>query len=752
MGTFERLRKTSPYLLAAFAIIFVGFMVLSDANISDVLSKRGKKDMNTAVLATINGEDILYKDYQERVQKRMEMERQQNNGAPVEESYIRQEIWEQMVNEVLLRQEAKKAGIVVTNEEILDIMIDNPPAMLRQYFTDSNKVFQKEQYLKLITDPDVIYTMLPQNMSKQEKDQQVKQWKDQLIAIEKEIRANKLYVNFVAVVNTAGSILSSEYARNIYTNDKQNAGVQYAFFDARAISDSAVSVSDSEIKEYYDKNKQYYKQKPMRKLRYAIFPLVPSAKDTANAQKYLDKFQSEMAKAGEDKVQRDTVFTRFYKETEYEKERYDSVAISKIDQAKAPYMLSAGIKDIVGPIASAKGIAFVRVDGRDTKRIDSAKASHILIPFGANKDSAKALAEDVLKQAKSGKDFADLARQYSQDPGSKDKGGDLGYFTKGSMVKQFEDAVFDASSGSIVGPVETKYGYHIINVVEKKATDVDRISYTEILIAPKFPTTTKSEIKREANTLSRSLNDGQRMEDVLSKLNPNIRMDSVAYERNKPVARLNSPYISSICNHNKAGFATEPVEIKRIGIVVAQVSEVREAGTIPMEDMKPTITRKLMNRKKLDLLKTKAEAFYSQVQSMTDLNQAASIDPTVQIKIDSAIRNNGYIPSVGTDNVFTQKVMMLPIGKISEPIRGEMGYYIAQVLNRNEVSEEQMKADLPKMMANAFRVEGDKLNPQWANEQYPWYQKMSASPWFQTLRENAKIEDNRYEFFKDESN
>jgi hypothetical protein len=119
-------------------------------------------------------------------------------------------------------------------------MIDNPPAMLKQYFTDSTKTFQREQYLKLITNPDIIYQMLPQDMSKQEKDQQVKQWKDQLLTIEKDIRANKLYTNFVAVVNTAGSIISPSYARNIYTNEKQSAMVNYAFFDSRTTTKSKI--------------------------------------------------------------------------------------------------------------------------------------------------------------------------------------------------------------------------------------------------------------------------------------------------------------------------------------------------------------------------------------------------------------------------------------------------------------------------------------------------------------------------------
>src|SRR5690606_3587079 len=86
---------------------------------------------------------------------------------------------------------------------------------------------------------------------------------------------------------------------------------------------------------------------------------------------------------------------------------------------------------------------------------------------GTNDDSVQAQAESLLKRAQSGENFDELARQYSADPGSGQRGGDLGFFRRGSMVKPFEDAAFAASVGSIVGPVKTDYGYHIIKVTDR---------------------------------------------------------------------------------------------------------------------------------------------------------------------------------------------------------------------------------------------------------------------------------------------
>ena len=107
---------------------------------------------------------------------------------------------------------------------------------------------------------------------------------------------------------------------------------------------------------------------------------------------------------------------------------------------------------------------------------DEVKASHILISTvddngkelsEAKKKEAKKKAEEVLKKAKSGEEFSELAKEYSDDKGSAENGGDLGYFTKGQMVQPFEEAAFSLKPGEISGIVESQYGYHIIKVYDK---------------------------------------------------------------------------------------------------------------------------------------------------------------------------------------------------------------------------------------------------------------------------------------------
>jgi peptidyl-prolyl cis-trans isomerase C len=137
----------------------------------------------------------------------------------------------------------------------------------------------------------------------------------------------------------------------------------------------------------------------------------------------------------------------------------NDIAINKMMQAEvanAPAVSDADVREFYD---------------KNPNEFSGLRASHILIrPTGFDEDSkkkAKAQAEDILKQAKAGGDFAELARKHSAD-GSAQQGGDLGFFTKGSMVPAFADAAFALKPGEISNVVETQFGFHIIKAVERK--------------------------------------------------------------------------------------------------------------------------------------------------------------------------------------------------------------------------------------------------------------------------------------------
>ena len=147
----------------------------------------------------------------------------------------------------------------------------------------------------------------------------------------------------------------------------------------------------------------------------------------------------------------------------------------KVDSATERALTQVQLNYLVGdePAASFEKAAreFYLANPTQFSEPEQVHVEHILISTkDRSKDDALARANEVLKEVNAGKEaFGDLARRYSEDPSAKQNGGDLGFFSHGSMVKPFEDAAFGLkTSGEIAGPVETPFGYHIIRFIERK--------------------------------------------------------------------------------------------------------------------------------------------------------------------------------------------------------------------------------------------------------------------------------------------
>jgi peptidyl-prolyl cis-trans isomerase D len=723
MGTMERMRRTSPYVLAAFAIIFVGFMVASDADMSNMM--KSGDNFQTASIADVNGEKILYKDFEEKVREQVEQQRKQmqsqGNEQEVDDVQIRRSVWSEMLEEKLLNQVASEMGVTVTQEELLDVFFNNPPDFLRKPFTDSTGNFNMESYREIMRNPDVIFNRLPQNTPQEEKRRIVNSFRSDLLRIEKALKDEKLRNGLNSAINSALSVVSPLYAKEKFLADNSTADVSFIFLDAKEIAENSVTVKDEEIKTYYEKYKKLWPQKQKRKIKYVLFPLIPSASDSAVVTKAVIRIDTLIKRAGEDL---NKSFTK--KAEEFKGTVHDFTQLKDIPPQKLSILSTLSINQIVGPVQLQDGICYYRLDDRRSGENFVVKASHILIPFGANKDSAKAEAQKIFAETKTG-DFAQLALKYSSDKGSAQNGGDVGFFGKGMMVKEFEEAAFAAKTGSIVGPVESQFGYHIIKVTDKQS---DELKFTEIVLKPEISRMTIKGLGRDAKELKTRVDNGESFDAVAKFFNKTPR-ETEFFEKEKPV--LGSQFIALKSFEMKIGEVLEPIEMKKNGIVVVQVKDQRTAGIVPFEDMKDKIKSNLLNAKKLDLLKIKAQELYAQVKSVGNLQNFQSPNPAIQVKNTAGVKNNGVVPGLGQDFGFTEKVFAAPLNQISEPIRGERGYYIIQVNNKvvpdANTSSKQMGEFLVQLRNN-FKTGG-------------YYQ------WFNKLKEDSDIEDHRTKFFNE---
>jgi peptidyl-prolyl cis-trans isomerase SurA len=213
------------------------------------------------------------------------------------------------------------------------------------------------------------------------------------------------------------------------------------------------------------------------------------------------------------------------------------------------------------------------------------------LPSPPAKARSKVLADSLVWALKLGADFATVARRFSQDPGSKEQGGDLGWFRRGQMVPAFEAAAFALKPGMISDPVETPFGYHIIQVLRIQPAEVQA---RHLLIMPEIDTTDAVRAEARANEIAEALRVGGSF-DSLAQIGHDPAEEREASE--VPENQLPPEYKAAIGVADSGQvipvFQIRPEAGLRRKYVVLEVTGRRPEGTITYEDVKDQIRRRL---------------------------------------------------------------------------------------------------------------------------------------------------------------
>jgi peptidylprolyl isomerase/peptidyl-prolyl cis-trans isomerase D len=713
MGAISKIRQLSPYFLGTVAVLFIAFMVIQDQTFTSL--NQGPRNPATVVVGTVNGDEIYLAEYESRVKEYLEQQKQQNPQAEFDDEAVRQQVWDEMVNQLLRKQQAEKLGLVVTRQELLDAFYVNPPDYLTSGFKDSTGRVNMQLYRDVVGNPDKLADFI--QGGEEDKARLVSQFKNDLIKIEDFLRIQKLDEALRAAVNATASVISPAYAEREYITNNAIADVKYVAIDATRIADKDVTVSDADIKAYYEANKQYFEQKKSRKLNYMMIPLVPSLRDTQQAAERSMKLQIALAEALTP-ASKDSIFNIEMSAKSGSTNEFRQ--ISEIDPGVATVLSSMAEREVFGPLTTPEGIKYIRLDGRREGENVQVKASHILIDFGSDKDAAKVEADKLYARAKKGDDFATLARENSKDPGSAVNGGDLGFFGKGRMVKPFEDAAFAASVGQVVGPVESQFGYHIIKVTDKQSTE---IKYSEIVIKPFLSTGTRQRALADASTAVKQIEAGKNLDAVAKEMK---RQSSQTPFFQEETPMFGSRQVTRFAFSGAKG-DVKSFDLRGQNLVVAQITDAREDGIQPLEDISENLKAKLTVDKKVELVKARANEIAAALASQ-GLDAATMLDPTLEVRTMTQLRDNGQLQGYSNEFEVTRAAFTVPVGNVSKAIRGNRGWFIIQPLSRQD-------ADLSRF-ASERTITTQMLASSAKSSAY--------SVWLQKLRDNAAIEDLRY--------
>jgi peptidyl-prolyl cis-trans isomerase D len=328
------------------------------------------------------------------------------------------------------------------------------------------------------------------------------------------------------------------------------------------------------------------------------------------------------------------------------------------------------------------------------------RASHILLNTGGKDEAAvRKQAEDLLAQIKKGADFAGLAKKYSEDVGTKDKGGDLDFFPRGQMVPEFEQAAFSLAPGQVSDLVKTQYGFHIIKVVDKQAGTTQPLE----TVRPQIQQTLAAQIADQqiterASKLAERVKNPDDLNKAAGELGLKVE-ESGFFQRTEPVPGLGAaPQVSAAAFDLQDNSVSEALASPR-GPVFITVSGKKDPYTPPLDEVKDRVREDLIRTKSTELSRQRASAIAAQLKSASDFAAAAKAQG-FEAKESQLVARDSALPDIGISPEVDKVAFALPKGGVSDPIQTADATVIVRVSDRDDVT-----ADEVRIARERFRVE-----------------------------------------------
>ncbi|MBL4709002.1 MAG: SurA N-terminal domain-containing protein [Flavobacteriales bacterium] len=688
MAIIGKIRERSFLVLIIIGVAILAFVL------TDLFSAKAGGQQGPISLAEIDGHQISPQEFDARVRKAYDNYQKQTQQELDErtKSSIRESVWAEITSDILVGNEMEELGINVTSKELFDLVQgSNPHPQVRQAFSDPNT-------------GEFNSTAVVQFLQNLDENQETKtQWLDFEKALKRNHRMDKYNVLIKKGIYTPSALATVQYNDN-----NTSLAFKYIYKPYTTISDSTVSVTESEIKSLYEKTKSDYDQKASRKIAYAYFPVIPSALDQAAAKSWVDEIYAKFQNN-----ENDSTFVNANSDQRFNPNFYSRVnAPIGIDTS----LWSHDSGYVAQPEMSGNLWTLNKVR-RSKMGPDSVKARHILFGFQARaKEVAEKTADSVLALLNSGIPMDSLV-SLSDDKTSAESGGDLGWFAEGTMVKPFNDAAFIAEIGAFT-KVESQFGYHLIEVTEK-LDDVMKIQIATITRAVVPSKNTYAELFNKANSFSINVTNMESFRSELTAGNVQQRT-AILNENENTIQGLDaSKDLARWSMEASEGDVSEAKDVDN-AFVVAIVESVDEDGPAPLEKVRNRVEFLAKQNKK-------AEMMMKELSGASDIGTLAG-NTGLSVQNASVTFSSPSISSVGLEPKVVGKAMNLVAGQISDPIQGATGVFVVVVDKKVDAGQ----ADINVIRESEFRGMSARID---------------NGAVYNALKEKAEMIDNRSKFY-----
>jgi peptidyl-prolyl cis-trans isomerase D len=343
---------------------------------------------------------------------------------------------------------------------------------------------------------------------------------------------------------------------------------------------------------------------------------------------------------------------------------------------------------------------------------DQVKVRHILIAVPAGADAktdaaAKAKAEDLLKQIKSGGNFADLASKNSDDPGSKTQGGELGWLDPGKTVPEFDKAAFSLAPGQTSGVIKTQFGYHILQVEDKHSAHLRPIA----------------EVKPDILPIIEQQKAGAAMQNFATQFGAAAKTDGLAKAaaaRGLHVTTTDylatTGVVAGVADGTallKEAFAATPKAPPAAvstgdGFAVFQVEDIKAAHAPDFADYKQHILDDYREQQLPQLLSAQLNKLDERAKLLNDLKKAAA-EMNIPFKTSELVGKDGQVPDVGAMSGPASVAFELPKGAISGPINAGRTGIVLSVVDKQEPTPEDIAKNFAQVRDQLLNVQREEI-------------------------------------------
>ncbi|MCU1239328.1 MAG: Peptidylprolyl isomerase [Candidatus Acidoferrum typicum] len=316
-------------------------------------------------------------------------------------------------------------------------------------------------------------------------------------------------------------------------------------------------------------------------------------------------------------------------------------------------------------------------------------------------------AEDVLKQAKKGTNFEELAKKYSEDPGSKDKGGDLGWITQGQTVPEFEKTAFGLDKGKISDLVKTQYGFHIIKVLDKETAHTKPFEEVKDSIrTPLLLTKSDKLASDQADQLSATIRRSNKVSlDEIAKQFHLSLGETRPVTATDPILELgNSKEAKDAIFRLRQDELSLPIRTDR-GYLVLSVKQIQPAHPGSLEEVRDKIITELKQQKSTELARTKAEDLTKRVKSGEKF-EAAAKSLGLEAKSSDLFARNGSISGAVSGKQVSAAFQLKP-GEVGTPLNLGANWFVYRVAEKQEPNPadfEKQKKELTDQVLQTKRT------------------------------------------------